>query len=129
MLIRLTTIIEIAGVSVSPAPRRHALATSITVRNGRQIVSIRRYDSANPYASGESPVKRIQRFAQKYKTAASTNPRTSDADTLCPQTPFPSRRWREPLARAISAVDPVPTALTIRPMNQRRYEIVPTAAV
>jgi hypothetical protein len=37
-----TTIIAIAGVTASPAPRRQALAASISTMNGTQIERIRR---------------------------------------------------------------------------------------
>src|SRR3954466_11336890 len=129
MLMTLTTIIETAGVSVSPAPRRHALATIITVRNGTHHVSIRRYDSANRDASADNPVSTIPPGAQTHSTTASNNPTSSAAEMLCPHTPLINRRCRAPRAREISAVDPVPTAATISPMNHSRYEIVPTAAV
>src|SRR5258706_12067258 len=79
MLIRFTAIIEIAGVSVSPAPRRQALATNITVKNGSDTDSIRRYDSANAPASADSPVRRIQNVAQTYRTIAIATPSASAA--------------------------------------------------
>jgi hypothetical protein len=43
MLIKSTTIIVIAGESVSPAPRRQALAVNITRVNGRANARMRRY--------------------------------------------------------------------------------------
>src|SRR3954471_4090338 len=129
MLMTFTTIIEIAGVNVSPAPRKHALATIITVRNGTHHVSIRRYDSANVDASADNPVSTIHPGAQTHRPVDSPPPTSIAAETLCPHTPLMSRRCRAPRAREISAVDPVPTAATISPMNHSRYEIVPTAAV
>ena len=42
MLTMSTMIIETAGVSVSPAPRRQALATNMQIRNGAEGLSIRK---------------------------------------------------------------------------------------
>src|SRR6185503_10949912 len=94
MLTTSTTIIAIAGRIVSPAPRRHALAINIGITNGSDHDSIRRYETANTI----TPV---------------ATPRMIDALIDCPQTLLANERCRAPVARAMIAVLPVPTAPTI----------------